>query len=99
MYELPGTFSLCIAVAGGLMLMVAPGLWLSFLGAQYFRGKLVKEDLVSEHLRTWTQHFSSESFQTPMADRISIPFACNTRKNHFPPSGSSFLLKKQRLMV
>ena len=74
MYELLRTFSLCIPVAGGLMLMVTPELWLSFLGAEYFRGKLVKEDLVSEHLRTWTQHFSSDSFQTPMADKIPDSF-------------------------
>lgn len=45
----PGT-----GVTGGMMLMVTPGLWLSFLGAQYFIGKLVKEDLVSEHVGKWT---------------------------------------------
>lgn len=54
LYELLGTLSLGIDGTGDMMLRVIPGLWLSFWGAEYFIGKLVKEDLTSEHLRRWT---------------------------------------------
>lgn len=44
MHELLGTLSLEVCVAGGRMLMAAPGLWLRLLEAQYFSHRKAGEE-------------------------------------------------------